>query len=75
MSTEFIGNLGHKDVDTLPPFKIGSDGRILEWDSEDEVELEKGHRHFSHLLGAYPAEIFTSERNVSQFDASRKSLE
>ncbi len=64
-----------KILDTLPPFRIGSDGRLLEWDSEDKVEIEKGHRHFSHLFGAYPAELFSSNRNVAQFEASRKSLE
>lgn len=61
--------------DHLPPFRIGSDGRLLEWDSEDKVELEKGHRHFSHLFGAYPAELFTPEWNVPQFQAAQKSLE
>lgn len=64
-----------KILDNLPPFRIGSDGRLLEWDSEDKVELEKGHRHFSHLFGAFPAEIFTPEWNVSQFQAARRSLE
>lgn len=61
--------------DKLPPFRIGGDGRLLEWDDEDKVELEKGHRHFSHLFGAFPGDIFTPEWNVLQFLAARKSLE
>ncbi len=64
-----------KILDHLPPFRIGSDGRLLEWDDEDKVELEKGHRHFSHLFGAFPGDIFTPEWNVPQFHAARRSLE
>ncbi|MDY0288657.1 MAG: glycoside hydrolase N-terminal domain-containing protein [Sphaerochaeta sp.] len=64
-----------KILDTLPPFRIGSDGRLLEWDSEDKIEVEKGHRHFSHLFGSFPAELFSPDSNVPQFEASRKSLE
>ncbi len=36
------------------PIKIGSDGRILEWDQEYK-EPAKGHRHVSHLYALYPS--------------------
>ncbi|MCI8695125.1 MAG: alpha-L-fucosidase [Lachnospiraceae bacterium] len=58
----------------LPAFKIGSDGRLLEWDREVE-EAEPGHRHFSHLYGLYPSDIFNPETRPAQYEAARKSLE
>lgn len=61
--------------DSLPEFKIGSDGRLLEWDSENKIEVEKGHRHVSHLYGVYPSSLFTPEKRVKQFNAAKKSLQ
>lgn len=61
--------------DSLPPFRIGKDGRLLEWDSDDKKEIEEGHRHVSHLYGVYPAALFTPERRTQQFAAARKSLD
>lgn len=61
--------------DSLPPFRIGADGRLLEWDSDDKKEIEKGHRHVSHLYGVYPASLFTPTRRTAQFAAARKSLD
>ncbi len=60
--------------DNLPPFKIGSDGRLMEWNEEFE-EYDPGHRHLSHLYGAYPSELFTPEKRKEQFEATKKSLE
>ncbi len=37
----------------LPPTKIASDGRIMEWMQEYE-EPEPGHRHMSPLFGIHP---------------------
>ncbi len=62
-------------LEHFPPFPIGSDGRLLEWDAEDKIEIEKGHRHVSHLFGVYPANIFSPEKNTEQFKAARKSLD
>lgn len=58
----------------LPAFKIGADGRLLEWNREME-ETEPGHRHFSHLYGLYPSDIFNPETRPEQYEAARKSLE
>jgi len=58
----------------LPDFKIGADGRLLEW-NEEKTEVEPGHRHLSHLYGVYPSELFTSQTRPEQFEATRKSLE
>ena len=60
----------------LPEFKIGEDGRLLEWNEEKtERENELGHRHLSHLYGVYPSALFTSETRVGQYHAAKKSLE
>ena len=58
----------------LPSVPIAKDGRLVEWDSEDKVELEPGHRHFSHLYGVYPSSQFTPERDTPRFEAAKKSL-
>lgn len=60
--------------DDLPEFKIGTDGRLLEWNEEFE-ESEPGHRHLSHLYGLYPSDIFTPEKNSLQYEAAIKSLD
>ena len=56
----------------LKPLKIGSDGRLLEYGEEFE-EIEKGHRHISHLFGVYPGN--TLKKGTPLFDAAKKSLE
>ncbi|MCL1794851.1 MAG: glycoside hydrolase N-terminal domain-containing protein [Oscillospiraceae bacterium] len=58
----------------LPDFKIGSDGRLLEWEDE-KTEVEPGHRHLSHLYGVYPSDLFTSQTRAGQYRAGQKSLE
>ena len=58
----------------LPAFKVGSDGRLLEWNEEMD-EIEPGHRHLSHLYGLYPSDLFTLEKRPAQYNASIKSLE
>ena len=58
----------------LPPFKIGKDGRLLEW-NEEKVEVEPGHRHLSHLYGVYPSDLFMQQRMTEQYEAAKKSLD
>lgn len=60
--------------DNLPEFKIGKDGRLLEWDDE-KVEKNRGHRHLSHLYGLYPSDIFAKEVRPEQYNACKKSLD
>ena len=57
----------------LPQLKVGSDGRLLEWDREFE-EAEPGHRHLSHLYPLYPGDQITPE-TPDLWNAARKSLE
>ncbi len=59
----------------LPGFPIAQDGRMLEWDSEDKRELDKGHRHTSHLYGSFPSDLFTQFQHKEQLVACEKSLD
>lgn len=57
----------------LPPFRVGADGRLLEWSREyDEPEPE--HRHVSHLYGLYPSDRITPEDTPELAEACRQSL-
>ncbi len=57
----------------LPPFRVGEDGRLLEW-HEPLEEAEPDHRHLSHLYGLYPAGLITPEDAPELAEACRKSL-
>jgi alpha-L-fucosidase 2 len=58
----------------LPPTRIGSDGRIMEWVEEYE-ELEPGHRHVSQLYGLYPSNQMTMDGTPELAAAARKTIE
>ncbi len=51
-------------IKKLPEIRIEENGTIQEW-SEPYEEIDKGHRHISHLFALYPA---------SQIDRSNKAL-
>jgi alpha-L-fucosidase 2 len=58
----------------LPPIKISpKTGGIQEW-IEDYDEAEPGHRHISHLLALYPADLITPAQ-PKLFAAAAKTLE
>jgi len=57
----------------LPPLKLGSDGRILEWAGPYQ-EAEPGHRHMSHLIGLHPFDLITRQ-TPKLFAGARKSLD
>lgn len=54
--------------------RTGADGRLLEW-SEDFVEAEPGHRHFSHLVGLYPGSQLLPGPMPGLAEAASRSLE
>lgn len=60
-------------LEHLPPTKIGKSGRILEWQEEYD-EVEKGHRHISHLYGLHPGREI-SEDTPALFEAAKRTLE
>lgn len=58
----------------LPPLKIGTDGRLMEW-SHAFQEQNPGHRHISHLWGLCPGHLITKDGTPDLFEAARRSLE
>lgn len=57
----------------LPPPRIGTDGRLLEWQKEYH-EPEPGHRHFSHLFAVYPGASITPAATPQLANACREVL-
>jgi alpha-L-fucosidase 2 len=60
--------------DHLPPTRIGSDGRVLEW-LEEYQEADPQHRHTSHLWGLYPGDEISPSATPELAAAARKSLD
>ncbi len=60
-------------INHLPKTRLGSDGRILEWYEEYE-EVDKGHRHISHLFGLHPGTQIT-EKTPELFEGAKKTLQ
>ncbi len=58
-------------IPKINPFRIGSDGRLLEW-GEEFPEAEQGHRHFSHLYALYPSDLI-KDKDIES--AARRSIE
>lgn len=63
-----------KMLDMLPPTRIDSTGRIMEWMEEYE-EPEPGHRHISHLYGLYPSDQITVDGTPQLAQAAARTLE
>ena len=61
-------------IDQLPPNRIGSDGRLMEWLEEYE-EPDPRHRHVSHLYGLHPGNQITPSQTPELAEAARQSLE
>lgn len=75
--TEIVGLKEDKIVkemlEKLPPTRISSDGRVMEWQEEYE-EPEPGHRHISHMYGLHPGNEI-SETKPELFEAAKKTIE
>lgn len=56
----------------LPPPQIGKDGALQEW-TDDWGQLEKEHRHSSHMYGLFPGNVI-SARNTPQFVDACKAV-
>ncbi len=54
--------------------KIGEDGRLMEW-RLPFAEPEPGHRHMSHVLGAYPGNQINMDNDPVMREAVEKSIE
>lgn len=57
----------------LPPIRIDSTGRIMEWMEEYE-EKELGHRHMSHLYALYPSDQISVDQTPELAEAAKKTL-
>lgn len=55
------------------PYKIGEDGRLLEW-SEYFKETDPLHRHISHLYPLFPGSEFNFSKTPNFMKACEKSL-
>ncbi len=60
-------------LERLPKTKVGSDGRVMEWQEEYE-EPEPGHRHISHMYGLYPGNEITADK-PELFEGAKKTIE
>ncbi|SDR65470.1 alpha-L-fucosidase 2 [Polaribacter sp. KT25b] len=60
-------------IQQMPPLKIGSDGRLMEWVEELE-EAEPGHRHISHLYALHPSNQISKSKTPELFEAAKKTL-
>ena len=58
----------------LPPSRIGSDGRLMEWLEEYE-ETDPHHRHVSHLYGLHPGNQISATLTPDLADACRRTLD
>ncbi|MEP5341944.1 MAG: glycoside hydrolase family 95 protein [Algibacter sp.] len=63
-----------KALENLSMPKIGSDGRLMEW-SQEFGEVDKGHRHLSHLYGLHPGRQFNQIDTPYYIDAINRSIE
>ncbi|MFB9052718.1 glycoside hydrolase N-terminal domain-containing protein [Formosa undariae] len=61
-------------LEQMPPLKIGSDGRLLEW-VEELKEAEPGHRHISHLYALHPSNQISKSKTPELFEAAKKTIE
>ena len=62
------------DIALLPPSRIGSDGRLMEWLEEYE-EVDPHHRHVSHLYGLHPGNQISATLTPELADACRRTLD
>jgi alpha-L-fucosidase 2 len=52
---------------------LNADGSLMEWNAEYE-EVEKGHRHISHLYGLFPGSSISPGRTPDLAAAAEKTL-
>jgi alpha-L-fucosidase 2 len=50
-----------KDIQRLPPYKVGKDGALMEW-MLDVYRNDAAHRHASHLVALYPLGQISPEK-------------
>ncbi len=73
IENDFLQNVIQAQQQLAKP-KIGSDGRLMEWNEEFE-EIEKGHRHISHLFALHPGYQIDIHKTPELALAAKKSLD
>ena len=73
MDREFSGRVEAAANRLVPP-RIGKEGTLQEW-TEDLEQLEKEHRHFSHMYGLYPGNVLSARRTPELIDGCKAVLE
>ncbi|MBU3011300.1 glycoside hydrolase family 95 protein [Polaribacter vadi] len=73
ITDEFLEHVKQAQQQLQGP-KIGTDGRLLEWNEEFE-EIEKGHRHISHLYALHPGFQIDVDKTPEWATAAKKSLD
>ena len=63
-----------KTRDRLPPMQVGKDGSLQEW-IEDWPQMEKNHRHYSHLYGIYPGRVISPLKTPELVEPVKRVLE
>ena len=58
----------------LLPFKVGSEGQLLEW-YDDVKGFDPHHRHVSHLYALHPAHLIDYDETPDLVEAARRTLE
>lgn len=71
-TSDYIDGI-RRTIPKLLPFKIGSDGRLLEWYKEAK-EDDVHHRHVSHLYGLFPANLIDVDATPELTNAATETL-
>lgn len=79
-ATEILGKDGAyaKEVakarKRLVPSMVGKDGTLQEW-TEDYGQMEKNHRHYSHMYGLYPGNVLSAKRTPELVEPIKKVMD
>ncbi|HTN68574.1 MAG TPA: hypothetical protein VLZ33_03825, partial [Dysgonamonadaceae bacterium] len=71
---EFTSEIKEKLSSLRSGLQIGPDGRLLEWEKPYE-EVEKGHRHMSHLYALYPSDQIDLNETPDLAEAAQKTID
>lgn len=58
----------------LLPYTADANGALCEWFRDFEPH-ERGHRHFSHLIGVYPGDTINSAKEPALYAAAKKAFD
>ena len=72
LDKDYAGQVLQARARLVPP-QIGKDGALQEW-SEDYEQMEKKHRHFSHLYGLYPGNVISARRTPQFVNGCKEVL-